>query len=59
MMSLYMVVSCLVVVSWRLVMKNREEGNLMEQGGKKDMRGVDGRKTVVGRYCVRKESIFN
>lgn len=40
-------------------MKNREEGNLMEQGGKKDMRGVDGRKTVVGRYCMRKESIFN
>ena len=32
---------------------------LRDRGGGGHLKGVEGRETVVGMYCMRKESIFN
>jgi hypothetical protein len=40
-------------------MRSRNGGDLEEKGGREDMRRVEGEKTIIKVYFMRKETIFN
>ena len=50
---------CYLIEACSFLMRSRNGGDLEEQGGREDMRRVEGEKTIIKVYFMRKETIFN
>ena len=50
---------CFLLEACSFLMKDRKGVDLEERGGGEELGRVEERETIIRKYCLRKESIFN